>query len=92
MSISRKQIEEWVEGYHGTVLLADGFDEPFIGMTEVFGRPPIATYDRDKCLEILIQRDGMPLDDAIDFFNYNVTGSWVGEETPAFTTLMRDMV
>ena len=91
MGISRERIEEWVDGY-GEVLLADGFDDAFIGMTELFGRPPIANYDRDKCIEVLMERDGMSEDDAIDFFNYNVTGSWVGESTPAFTTIMRDMV
>ena len=92
MDISRKQIEEWVEGYGDEILLADGFDEAFIGITEVFGRPSIANYDRDKCIRILMERDGMTEGDAIDYFNYNVTGAWVGETTPAFTTLMRDMV
>ena len=89
MAVSREQIEEWVEGYGDEILLADGFDEAFIGVAEVFGRPPIATYDRDKCLDILMGRDGMSEDDAIDFFNYNVTGAWVGETTPAFVTVMR---
>ena len=88
--ISREDIEGWVNGYGDSVLLADGFDDAFIGMTEVFGRPPLATYDRDKCIKILIERDGMTKDDAIDFFNYNVTGSWVGEETPAFITIMKE--
>ena len=88
--ISREDIEGWVNGYGNAVLLADGFDDAFMGMTEVFGRPPLATYDRDKCIKILTERDGMTEDDAIDYFNYNVTGSWVGEETPAFITIMKE--
>ena len=90
--ISGEDIEGWVNGYGNAVLLADGIDDAFIGMTEVFGRPPLATYDRDKCIKILTERDGMTEDDAIDYFNYNVTGSWVGEETPAFITIMKETV
>ena len=90
--VNSKDIEEWVNGYGDEVLLADGFEDAFVGMTEIFNRPPLATYDRDKCIEILMERDGMSHDDAIDFFNYNVTGAWVGESTPAFVTFMKDMV
>ena len=31
-----------------------------------------------------MKRDGMTHDEATEFFEFNVVGSWVGEETPIF--------
>jgi hypothetical protein len=68
-------------------LLADGFEDAYIGVCEVFNRPPLAAYDRDKCIEILMERDGMDSDEAEDYFDFNVSGSWVGENTPVYISL-----
>ena len=68
-------------------LLADGFEDAYIGVCEVFNRPPLAAYDRDKCIAILMERDGMDSDEAEDYFDYNVAGSWVGENTPVYISL-----
>lgn len=34
------------------------------------------------CLDIIVKRDHMSYDDALEFFYYNVAGSYVGEKTP----------
>jgi hypothetical protein len=44
----------------------------------------VAVYDYDKCLDILIQRDGMDIEGAIDYMEYNVVGAYVGNSTPVF--------
>ena len=31
-------------------LLADGFEDAFLGICERFGQPPLATYDYGKCI------------------------------------------
>ena len=41
-------------------------------------------YDYDLCIDVLIQRDEMSLQEAYEFMDYNVVGSYVGEETPLF--------
>lgn len=69
------------------ILLADGFEDALVGYAEIFNRV-IATYDRRKCIEILMNRDGMTEEEAEEFFSYNVTGSFVGEYTPAFITYL----
>lgn len=71
-----------------TILLADGFEEGLIGYVEIFSKT-IALYDREKCIQTLINRDGMTREDAEEFFEYNVTGSYVGEKTPAFATILK---
>ena len=62
------------------ILLADGFEDALIGFVEIFNRT-VALYDRRKCLEILINRDGMSEDEAEEYFTYNVTGAYAGELT-----------
>jgi hypothetical protein len=68
------------------ILLADGFEEALIGYCQIFSRT-IALYDEAKCIGILVKRDGMSEEDAREYFSFNVTGAYVGENTPAFATL-----
>lgn len=63
-------------------LVADGFDGALIGQTQGFN--VVAVYDYDECVHILMQRDGMSYEDAIEHMEYNVVGSYVGEKTPIF--------
>ena len=79
-------MNDWVSMYNEEALLADGFEDAFLGISEVFNRPPLATYDRDKCIEILIERDEMTHEEAVEYFEYNVVGSWGGENTPIYLT------
>ena len=44
----------------------------------------VIAYDKDECIAILCRRDGMDYEEALEFFNYNVIGAWVGEKTPLF--------
>lgn len=69
-------------------LLADGFEDALIGYVEIFSKL-IALYDKEKCIEILMVRDNMSYEDAYEYFEFNVTGSFVGEGTPAFATILR---
>ena len=80
-------LTDWVTMYNEKALLADGFEDAFLGMCEVFNRQPLAPYDRDKCIEILVKRDEMTYEEAVEFFEFNVSGAWVGENTPIFLTL-----
>jgi len=68
---------------HDQALFADGFDEAFLGMGRQFNKT-IAVYDYDRCLDILIERDGMSTLEAIEHMEFNVIGAWVGEFTPVF--------
>ena len=62
----------------------DGFDEAIIGYTRIAGRKDVLAYDYWKCIDILKERDGMSAEDAIEFMEFNVICSYVGELTPAF--------
>ena len=70
-------------------LFADGFDDAIIGIGEQGGiRKTLVVYDRQKCIEILMERDGMTLEEADEFFEFNTVGGYVGEYTPIFLERM----
>ena len=65
--------------------LADGFEKAFVGSTiRAFSREQVALYDYDLCIKVLVEDQQMTEEEAIEYFDYNVIGSWVGEDTPIF--------
>jgi hypothetical protein len=70
---------------------ADGFDGAILGICEFWGmdgRTNAVLYDRDKCIDILVKRDGMSHEEAEEYFDFNVAGAYVGPFTPVFATLV----
>ena len=65
----------------GEIMKADGFDDAVIGVT--FGAEAKAVYSVSKCLDILVE-EGMSMEDAVEHFEYNVGGSFVGEKSPVW--------
>ena len=75
------KIEQIIELYpNEEFMFADGFDDAIIGVDEVNLR---VVYDIDEIINILM-RDEMTFDDAFDYYDYNIAGSYVGEKTPLF--------
>jgi hypothetical protein len=72
-------LQEIVEYYQDEeILKADGFDVAVIGIDEHSMR---LVYSVKLCIEKLVL-EGMSIEDAIDYFNFNVSGAYVGEKTP----------
>jgi|AntRauTorckE6833_2_1112554.scaffolds.fasta_scaffold02878_18 hypothetical protein len=68
-----------------TMLTADGFDKAIVGVVaQSPSQEGVVAYDYELCIKILMDRDGMTWGEAIDFFDYNVLGSFMGPETPIF--------
>ena len=91
----RQKINNFIEvaysDYSDKILLADGFDNAFIGIAENSEGNPVAVYSVDKCLDILAEQfkdEEDAVGDAIDFFEFNVKGSYVGEFTPMFVNTL----
>ena len=60
-------------------LKADGFDEAIIGVDTSTMR---LIYSITKCIELLVKNDGLEEDAAVEFFEFNTRGAYVGEQTP----------
>jgi len=65
------------------LLQADGFDDAILGVVfDNMNAIPRLAYSITKCLEILMKRDGMSEEEAVEFFDFNVQGAHMGEKTP----------
>lgn len=64
------------------VLLIDGFDDAIIGLSSRINEPTLAVYAWEKLVNTLVERDGLSVDDAIEYIEFNVLGAWVGDRTP----------
>ena len=79
---------KWLDGVSDMtgekVLVADGFDDCILGIAKRVGQPLIVIYDTEACVDLLVRRDGMTEDEALEYFQFNVEQAWVGEGTPCF--------
>jgi len=73
-------LESIIENYPDeTFLKADGLDEAIIGVEVPSMR---LCYSVTKVLDILTTDDEMEMEDALEHFDFNIRGSYVGEQTP----------
>jgi len=77
---------EEVSEINPEALVCDGFDDAIIGMAERINLGPVVAYSVEKILEILINRDGMTYEEAVEYYEFNIVGAWLGEFTPVFIT------
>lgn len=74
-------LEKIIEQYSDeTFLKADGFDEAIIGACEDFNTPVRLIYSVQKCLDILM--NDMSYEEALEYFDFNISGANVGDKTP----------
>jgi len=59
------------------------FDAAIVGYIERAGGPQVICYDKDKVLKILME-DDMSWDEAQEYYEYNILGAYMGENTPVF--------
>lgn len=67
----------------GMTLFADGFDDAIIGMdmnSEVYR----VVYGVEKMIFILMHRDSMTEEEALEYLEYNVFSAYLGEGTPIY--------
>jgi len=74
-------LDEWPD-YE--FLKVDGFDDCIVGVATRFGMNPVLAYDRCKMIEKMVKEDKMTYLEAEEYFDYNIIGAWMGENTPLF--------
>lgn len=76
--------EQIAEDYPDLLVLEpEYFDKAIVGLAQRIGMD-VVCYDKDKVLEILCAEEEMSYEEAIEHFEFNIIGSWVGETTPVF--------
>lgn len=77
----RDKIGEWLADYAvEDILLADGLDEAFIGMTDKH----VAIYDIRKCILTLMLKHEWSEEEAQEWMDFNVLNAYVGDKTPVY--------
>ena len=62
------------------MMFADGYDDALIGYTD----SGVAVYSIEKVLTIMMVHEEMTEEDALEYFSYNIQGSYVGKGTPIY--------
>ena len=86
--MTKEQLEELKEHYP-ELLLADGYDDCLIGVCHRINQPDIACYDETKVIAKLAKE--MTHEEAIEYYEFNIIGSYMGELTPCFVALGEDL-
>lgn len=76
------------EAKDADLILAEGYDVAYVGVVEVDGTLR-ALYDRALIIDLLMDRDGMDEEEAEEFFEFNVAGSYVGPAGPVYASFAR---
>jgi len=79
-----------IDEYNPEALKADGFDDAILGIASRCGQNDLIAYDVNKIISILMERDGMDYEEAQEFFEFNIVGAYMGENTPIFITKPED--
>ena len=78
--MSSRLLEGILEYYEEEeILMANGFDEAVIGIDDKTMR---LIYSVTQCIEILMVDMEMDIEEAVEFFEFNVKGSELGDKTP----------
>lgn len=79
----REQIAESIGDEDLIFFDGPGFDEAIVGIARRFGMPPVVAYSYEKIIAAMMA-EGMDEGEAVEFFEFNTIGAWVGESTPVF--------
>ena len=84
----RSSMDIWEERYPDLMMLEprEFFDEAIVGVVERINLTAFC-YDTQKVLEIVEKRvygEGCSPEEALEHFEFNIRGSYVGEHSPVF--------
>ena len=88
MSKKNERIRDLLADENTEAICYDGMDEALIGIyrgdlaRQNMQERSIAVYSYVKFIEVYIKRDGMSEEEAIEFFDYNVAGGYIGKYQP----------
>lgn len=81
-----EEINAWLEGQDIRAITPQGYPSAFVGVQEIEdmqdeteGAPDEPThravYSRNRIIDILVKRDGMGHEEALEFFEFNIGGA-----------------
>jgi hypothetical protein len=85
------ELAEIVAEVNPDAIVADGLEDAAIGYTMNHHSAPVVVYDYDydKCVAVLVKRDGMSEEEADEFLGFNTLGAYVGLNGPVYIKVLR---
>lgn len=82
----RQKIFDHYPGTQEELVFLEGpeFDRAIIGVAYSFNGVFSVCYSEPEVLNVLMQHNGMTHDEAVEYFNFNISGAYVGPSTPVF--------
>jgi hypothetical protein len=85
--MTNRKVYQDLENINKEAVIAEGFDDAYIGYARRAKTPSIALYDYEACIEILMDDQEWGRREAVRFMENSVCESWFGDATPAFVFL-----
>ena len=82
-TMNRADIEDLYGDDEPNICFAEGFDEAIAGVVWDGERTRVV-YDTELILELLMGRSEMSYEEAVEYFDFNIAGSYMGEYTPLY--------
>ena len=85
-----KRVYQRLEDINKEAVIAEGFEDAYLGYARRSDKPTIAVYDYERCVEILMETEEWDRDKAVKFMENGVVATWLGDSTPPFMFLYED--
>tara|TARA_Y100001938_G_C7893862_1_gene331121 strand:- start:131 stop:415 length:285 start_codon:yes stop_codon:yes gene_type:complete len=79
-----KEVYRSLEEINKDAVVAEGFEEAYLGYVRRSNKPTIAVYDYETCVEILMEQESWDRRKAVNFMETGVVATWLGNSTPCF--------
>ena len=73
------------------VNIMDGLDSAIAGIGCQYGKPTLVIYDEELVIKSLVDEHDMKLDEAWEYYNFNIKHAYYGEGTPIIMQSMDTM-
>ena len=82
-TMNRADITDLYGDDEPNLMFAEGFDEAIAGVVWDGERTRVV-YNTELILELLMGRSEMTYEEAVEYFDFNIAGSYMGEYTPLY--------
>jgi predicted ThiF/HesA family dinucleotide-utilizing enzyme len=81
----------YIEEQHPNAIIATGFDESLFGVAKKSkDNNWVAVYNMDSIIDSIMKENDISEEEAIEFYEFNISGAYVGPMTPMFLDIMRE--
>lgn len=77
-------LADYLANIEEDIVMADGLSDAFMGIGSIGPNGhTVAVYDSMRVIENLM-KNGMSQDEALEYYEFNIAGAYVGDKTPFF--------